>query len=212
MCIRDSLNAFGLIQPENNYQDILASLIIVIVLTIFIGVYFTRRKLSQLDNIKSVGLIALTLLIFIILARFFIINRTILPYIYPMAAFGLTLSVIFNLEIGIVFTLVLGILSGYGTNKGLDLTLFYIVPSLIGMLTIGKARRIASFFGAGVAIALAGVGIIMAYRLGDSVTDWIGIASLSAASLFNGIASASLTLILQFLFSQLLDVTTPLRL
>ena len=208
----EALNAYGLIQPENNYQDILASLIIVIVLTIFIGVYFTRRKLSQLDNIKSVGLIALTLLIFIILARFFIINRTILPYIYPMAAFGLTLSVIFNLEIGIVFTLVLGILSGYGTNKGLDLTLFYIVPSLIGMLTIGKARRIASFFGAGVAIALAGVGIIMAYRLGDSVTDWIGIASLSAASLFNGIASASLTLILQFLFSQLLDVTTPLRL
>lgn len=208
----EALNAYGLIQPENNYQDILASLIIVIVLTIFVGVYFTRRKLTQLDNLKSVGLIALTFLLFIILARFFIINRTILPYVYPMAAFGLTLSVIFNLEIGIVFTLVLGILSGYGTSKGLDLTLFYIVPSLIGMLTIGKARRIASFFGAGVAIAFAGVGIILAFRLGDSVTDWIGIASLSAASLFNGIASASLTLILQFLFSQLLDVTTPLQL
>lgn len=208
----EALDRYGLIQPENRYQEIAASAIIVMVVCLFIGFYFTRRKLTPINDLKSLVLIAVTFCVFLALARFLIIDRTILPYVYPLAAFGLTLSIIFNLEIGIVFTIALGILTAFGTPRGFDLTLFYIIPSLIGMLLIGKARRIASFFGSGLAVGIAGAGIVLAYRLGDSVTDWIGIASLSGASIINGLASASLTLFLQYLFSQLLDIITPLQL
>jgi putative nucleotidyltransferase with HDIG domain len=80
------------------------------------------------------------------------------------------------------------------------------------MLTLGKARRIASFFLSGIAIGFAGIGIILGFRLPDALTDWIGIATLAGASLFNGIGAASLTLLLQFVFSQTLGTTTALQL
>jgi len=77
---------------------------------------------------------------------------------------------------------------------------------------LGKGRRIASFFWAGIAVGGAGSAIILAYRLTDTFTDWIGIATLVGAAFLNGIASASLSLIFQFLFSQVLGVTTSLQL
>ncbi len=208
----EALDQFGLIEPENRYQEFIASAILVAVIALFVGIYFTHRKLSHLKKLKSVLLISGTFLLFLIVARFLIIDRTLIPYIYPIAAFGLTLAIIFNLEIGMIFTIALGILMAYNTSRGLELTLFYIIPSIFGMLTIGKARRITSFLGSGIAIGLAGAGIILSFRLGDAVTDWIGIASLGAASLLNGLLSASLTLFLQYVFSQVLDITTPLQL
>lgn len=208
----EALDKYGLIRPENEYQEWIASLILVALIAIFIGFYFSRRKMPQLKKIKSVLLISATFLTFLILARFFVIDRTIIPYVFPISAFSLTLIIIFNLEIGIVFTIALGILLAYNSARGLDLTVFYILPSILGMLAIGKARRITSFLISGIVIGISGVAIIFAFRLGDSLSDWIGIASLSSASVLNGLASASLTLFLQYVYSQILDITTPLQL
>lgn len=206
------LDQYGLIQEENQYQKYISSAIIIIVFSLFVIFYFLRRKLNELNNNTAILLIAVTFLVFLAITRFFIIDRTVVPYVFPMAAFGLTLSIIFNIEAGMVFSIVLGVLAPFGTSRGFELALFYTIPSIIGILTIGKSKRIANFFGAGVAIGLVGIGIVLAFRLGDSLTDWIGIASLSAVSLINGIASAGLTLLLQFAYSQLLDITTPLQL
>ena len=54
--------------------------------------------------------------------------------------------------------------------------------------------------------------VILAYRLSDPVTDWIGLATLIGASITNGFAAGSLTLILQFVYSQSLGITTALQL
>ncbi len=52
----------------------------------------------------------------------------------------------------------------------------------------------------------------MRYRLQDNLADLVGITTLTLAAFFNGMASASLTLILQFLFAQLLGLATALQL
>jgi putative nucleotidyltransferase with HDIG domain len=116
------------------------------------------------------------------------------------------------MELSLVLSLVLSILSGFGLSNSLDLTVFYIVSSLIGILILGKGQRIASFLTAGMGIGAAGAAVVLAYRLTDPITDLIGLATLTGASFFNGIASASLALILQFLFAQLLGMTTALQL
>ena len=79
-------------------------------------------------------------------------------------------------------------------------------------LVLGKGRRLASFFIAGIAVGIAGAAVVAAYRLSDQLTDWMGIATLLASALLNGLASASLALLLQYLFSQVLGVTTALQL
>jgi putative nucleotidyltransferase with HDIG domain len=208
----EALQRYGLIQPDDSFQDVISAGVLTILFCVLIILYFNFRKGDDQYSVKAVLLIAVTFLMFLGIARFFLADRTILPYIYPLAAFGLTLSIIFNFEFALFLSLILGTMTAYGLPNGFDLTIFYVIPAILGMLTLGKARRIGSFFIAGLVIGLAGVAIILGYRLPDSVTDWIGIATLSGVSMINGIAAASLTLLIQYVFSQFLGITTSLQL
>jgi len=89
---------------------------------------------------------------------------------------------------------------------------YYMLSSLTGVLVLGQARRVWTFFRSGVAIAGAGMAMILAFRLPFSQMDLVGIATLVGGALFNGIASASLTLLLQYFLAQVLGLTTPLQL
>ncbi len=208
----EALQRYGLIQTTDQIQEVIGAAILIILVAILVGLYFNTVKYSPEYSIKAILLIAVTFLLFLGIARFTVIDRTVLPYIYPVAAFGLTLSVIFNVSVAILLTVILGILTAYGVPNGFDLTIFYIIPAIIGMLTLGKAKRISSFFGSGIAVGAAGIGIILGYRMPDPLTDWVGIATLSGVSFINGIGAASLTLLLQYSFSQVLGKTTALQL
>jgi len=208
----ESLQRYGLIQASDRVLDIIGAGILTVLLSILIGLYFKGRQDNPVYSIKALLIISVTFLVFLAIARFVIIDRTIVPYVYPLAAFGLTLSIIFNFEIAAVFSTLLGVMTAFGMSNGFDLTIFYIIPTVIGILTLGQARRISVFMGAGITIGAAGIGIILGYRLPDSVTDWIGIATLAGAALINGVGSAGLALLLQYIFSQFLGTTTPLQL
>lgn len=208
----EALQRYGLIQPSDQWQEIIGAGVLTVIMSALISLYYRNIKDDIAQSVRAVLLISVLFLIFLAIARFFIIDRTILPYIYPLAAFGITLSVIFNIEMAMLFSLVLALLTAYGLPNGFDLTVFYVLPTLLGMFILGKARRIGAFFFTGMMIGVAGIGIILGYRLPDSSTDWIGIATLSGVSIINGIGSASLTLLLQYIFSQTLGIATPLQL
>jgi len=208
----EALEQYGLVQPKSNRQGLIASAALICLMGSFLGLYFYRRRPTPIDDPRSLVLIAVTFLIFFFGARFVIPNRTVLPYLYPLPAFGLTVAALYNLEIGLVLSLVLSILSAYSLPNSLDLTLFYALGSLCGVLVLGRAHRIANFFWSGIGIGAAGSAIIVAYRLAESITDWMGLATLVGAAFFNGVASASLALLIQFLFSQMLGLTTALQL
>ncbi len=208
----EALQRYGLIQPSDRVQDIIGAGILTVLISITVGLYFTYQQENVDYSIKALLLIAVTFLLFLSVARFTIIDRTILPYVYPLAAFGLTLFIIFNFEVAAFFSVILGVMTAYGLSKGFDLTIFYILPTFVGMLALGKARRISVFLGSGITIGVAGIAIIFGYRLPDSVTDWIGIATLSGVSLINGVGASALTLLLQYIFSHILGTTTALQL
>ena len=208
----EALQAFGLIQNQEGTQNLLAACAITGLMGILAGLYIYRRKITVLSRNPNLIAFAIYFLIILYSARFIIPNRTLLPYLFPISAFGLTIGSLFAMEIGMVFSIFLGILAGYGMPNSLDLTLFYILTSISGILILGKGRRISSFFWAGIAIAVSGSAVILGYRLADTITDAIGITTLIGASLVNGLASASLTLLFQFIFAQLLGMTTALQL
>ncbi|HMD80439.1 MAG TPA: HDIG domain-containing protein, partial [Anaerolineales bacterium] len=68
------------------------------------------------------------------------------------------------------------------------------------------------FFRAGMAIALAGIAMLLAFRFPFTTTDGIGLLTLGGAAIFNGLASASIALLLQYFFAQSLGLTTALQL
>ena len=208
----EALTRFGLIAKPDNYKDSIAATALVLALSVFMGLYARRRNLPVLNGLRSLALIAVTFLIFLYAARLVIPNRTILPYIYPLPAFGLTIACLFNIELSLILSLVLSILAAFGLPNSLDLTMFYTISALFGILILGKAQRIGNFVWAGAGIGAAGATILMAYRLNDPNTDLVGLTTLAGAAFFNGMASASLTLILQFMFAQILGLATALKL
>jgi putative nucleotidyltransferase with HDIG domain len=208
----EALQQFGLVQSQNNDQNIISASTLVVLLSAFIGFYFNQRKRTSLDTFTNQLLISIWFLLFLYSARIIIPNRTVIPYIFPISAFGMTLASLFTTEIGLVFSIILCILTAYGLPGGLELTIFYSLSSVCGILVLGKGRRISSFFWAGLAIGGSSTAVLLAYHLSNSITDWVGIATLIGAAFFNGIASASLTLLFQFLFSQMLGLTTSLQL
>lgn len=208
----ETLKYFGFVKPQNKFSEVIAPLLIVLLLTGFIALYFTRRKTYPISDLRSMTLITVTYLIFIFAARAIIPNRAILPYLFPMAAFAMMLSSLFNLEISILFTIVISLLAAFGLSDSIELSIFYLFSSLIGALIVGKGRRVSTFFWSGLLSALAGSVVIIAYRFLDGTTDLIGILTLVGVSFINGVASTSLALLFQFIASQFLGLTTPLSL
>ncbi|MEJ2757735.1 MAG: HDIG domain-containing protein [Anaerolineales bacterium] len=93
-----------------------------------------------------------------------------------------------------------------------ELTLFYLFGCAFGILMLRNVHRLLSFFWTGLGVALSGATVLLAFRLNSPLLDAVGFLQLLAASAFNGLAAATITLLLQFLLAQLLGLTTTLQL
>jgi cyclic-di-AMP phosphodiesterase PgpH len=208
----EALKKLGLIERGQQWQDYLGVAALVVLMTTFVGLFFYRSNRPYLSQVRSLVLITVVFIIFLVGARLAIPNRTIVPYLYPLPAVGLLLATLFYQETGLIFGLVISVLAAYGLPNTLDLMPYYLLSTLTGVLVLGSARRFWTFFRAGIAIALAGIATILAFRLPFSQMDWVGITTLLGAAAFNGLASASITLLLQYFLAQILGLTTPLQL
>ncbi len=210
--IFETLEKYDLVKPQSGYTNYIAPASLIIIIAAFIGFYFIRRPISPLNTWRGLLLISALFLIFLFLTRFIVPNRTVFPYLFPIAAFGLTISCLFNMEIGMILSLALSIVASFGLSSGLDITIYYILTSIIGILILGKGLRVSSFFSAAAGIGFAGCAVIVAYRLSPGSIDLLGLATLMGSSFINGLASASLALLFQYFFSQILGTTTALQL
>jgi len=210
--IYEALVAQDLIIPVDNKFEYLGGGAVVILGMILGLLYLTRVRPKFIDDLRSLILIAILFLVFFAAARLSIPNRTIVPYLLPIPAFGLLISALFGMQSGIVFSLILCVFTAYGLPNALDLMPYYFLSSMSAILALGSARRVGHFLWASIVVAGVGFSVVIAYRLPFIETDMIGVATLAGAALFNGIASASLALLMQFLLAQFLGSTTALQL
>jgi putative nucleotidyltransferase with HDIG domain len=208
----EALQQYGLAQPSSNSAELLAALAITIALFGFVFLYFNRRKVNIVQESRSLFVIALLFLLFLFAARLVIPDRTVIPYLFPLPAFAMVVASLFGLELGIILSLVMSLLAAFALPSGLDLTVYYMLASLCGILVLLKGRRIASFFWSGLAIGVVASASVVAYRLAAGGTDLYGLLTLIGAAFLCGLASSSVTLILQYVVSQLLGLITPLQL
>jgi putative nucleotidyltransferase with HDIG domain len=208
----EALQIFGLITPADKSQDFLATGALVLTMAVFVLLYFRYRAMAFTYSLRHLTVILITFLVFLYGARLLIPNRAILPYFYPLPAFVLIIGTLVNFETSMVLTLVLSILAAYNIPYSLTVVVFYSISSLAGLLALGRGKRVVQFLLAGLAVAVAGSLVIVAYRLTDTGTDTLGLLTLIAVTFLNGILSASAALLIQFLLSQLLGLTSALNL
>jgi putative nucleotidyltransferase with HDIG domain len=208
----EALKEFGLIQEAVPWQDYAGAGALVAVSGAYVALYFSRRRLPFLLDARSLVVAAALFLVFLVGARLTILDRTVLPYAYPLPALGLLIATLFGVEIGLVFSFAASLLAAYALPNTLDLMPYYLATSLTGVLVLGSARRVWTFFRAGAAMSAAGVAMLIAFRLPFTQMDYIAMLQLTGAAVFLGLASASLALVLQYFLAQSLGLTTALQL
>jgi putative nucleotidyltransferase with HDIG domain len=208
----EALEQLGLIQTENPWRSYAGAGALVLIVAAYVRLYFSRRRMQFLLDARSLVVVALIFIVFIVSARITIPDRTVVPYAFPLPALGLLIATLFGVEVGIVFSIAMSLLAPYAMPTMLDLLPYYLITSLTGVLVLGAARRVWTFFRAGMAVAVAGVLILVAFRLPFSPTDGVGLAELAGAAVFSGLASSSIALLLQYFLAQAIGLTTALQL
>lgn len=208
----EALQVLGLVEPEKHVLDYVGAGVLTLVVGAFIWFYFNYRRAPFVNDMRGLLLVGLIFIIFLVSARLTIPNHAIIPYLYPLPAFGLLMAALFGVDTGFVLVFALTLLTTYDLPNAFDLTMYYLVSSLLSILILGKARRVWSFVSAGLVVSITGIAILLAYWLPSAGSDWVGLATLIGAAFFNGIASASLTLLLQFFIAQAMGLTTTLQL
>jgi putative nucleotidyltransferase with HDIG domain len=206
----EALQMLGLVTRQNRWREIDGTIVLLVLIMLFFVLYLSRNPVL-LNDLRGLTLIAVLFVVFLFGARLTIPGHTVLPYMYPLTAYGLVMVALFGPEPTLTSVFPLAILTAYGLPNALDLTLFYTLSSFFGVLTLRRAQRVTSFFRAGAVIALSGAAVLFAYRLPQGI-DWIGLATLGGTAALNGIASASISILLQFILAQFLGMTTALQL
>ena len=208
----EALHEFDLINESSPWQDYAGAGALVVMLAGLVGLYFSRRHLQFLSNPRSLVVVAVLFILFVVGARLTIPERTILPYAFPLAALGLLIATLFGVEAGIVFSIIISLVVPYNLPNALDLAPYYLVSSLTGVLVLGSARRVWTFFRAGMAVAGAGMAMLLAFRVPFVEVDAVGLIQLAGAAVFSGLAASSIALLLQYFLAQTLGLTTALQL
>jgi putative nucleotidyltransferase with HDIG domain len=209
--ILEALQEYGLIQPQADWRD-LASAAAMVILCLVLMLLYLRRTPTLTQDIRGLTLIAILFIVFLVTARLIVPDDGAIGYIFPLAAYSLTVAVLFGVEPAVITTILLAILVGYGRSNALELTTFFLISSLFGVFALGLAHRLTAFFRAAAAIASSGALIVVIYTLPVVTTDWIMLAQVAGAAFLNGVASASLAVLLQFFLAQFLGMTTALQL
>lgn len=207
----EALTQLGLITTKDQGKELASATLFVVVITALAGTYFIKNKNID-ETLRKIIILSITFLIFLFAAKFLIPNRTILPYIFPLAGFTFAISALFDFEISAFLSLILAAAIAFGTQNFQSLILFYLIPAYFGALVLGNGRRVSIFFLAGTVTGIVGAGVILSLRLFEGTTDLIGLITLALASIFNGMASASLGLLLHFIIAQILGITTAIQL
>ena len=210
----EALVQYNLVQPGSTWQDATSATLLTLLTMAYAFIYMRCHPelIEGTPGMRSLGILVGLFIIFLLIARLTIPGHAVIPYLFPIMAYSLTVSALFSAELSIVATLPLIILATFGMPDALALDIYYLVSSIFGIFALRRAQRITAFFWGALAITLSGGTVAILYRLLSPAADWIGLATLAGAAAVSGIASASISLLLHFYGAQLLGTTTALQL
>jgi putative nucleotidyltransferase with HDIG domain len=209
--ILEALVFMGLAQPQFSWQDLIGAAAVAILSILLIALYL-RRRASLLQDLRGLTVFASLFVVFLLGSRLLINADAFIAYLLPIAAYSMTVAVLFRNDLALISSLPLVFMVSFGLPNAAELHFYYLFSGYLGVLSLGHARRMTAFFRAGAAVAGSSAVIAIAFRPPQTVADLFPLYPLIGAALLNGIASASLTVILQFFLAQFLGMTTALQL
>ncbi|HSN77514.1 MAG TPA: HDIG domain-containing protein [Anaerolineae bacterium] len=208
----EALQALGLNQPGWEWWRLAAAVIIASVMALIFGLYAYGASSVETSATRQMGLLVALLLAFLLLAKFMIPERTVLPYMFPLAAVTMLVGTLLGMPIAFLTAVYFGVMAAYLSNGNVDLVVYLMLGGLVGTLVLRKGERTSAFVTAGAAVSGVSLALLLAFNLPLGGLDLTGAIQLATAGLANGAIAASITLIGFYLLGAIFDIATPLRL
>lgn len=171
-----------------------------------------RLQPAILNNPRQLGVLLVVTVIWLLAAKFLIVNHALLPYVYSLAALGMLIAVLCSLQLALVFSFVFTLLILYLLPNEPIVAAYQALGALVGMLVVGRAERLIGFLWAGLAVALTNLAVVLVFRAPlTSVGTSYAVQLLFTSALSGGLAAA-IALIGYFGLGNLFGITTPLQL
>lgn len=208
----EALEALGLQEPAFELPDLISDIAFVALIGLVIGLYILRFQPSFLERPRRLWLLFVLLLLFVGLIRLMVPGHTLLPYLFPMAAFSIMVAVLIDVQLSILTTILTGLIIGHIADGAWELTTYAVMGGLVGIFSLGRVERVNRLLWAGVYVSLTNVAVALILNAPSNNLDPTGLLQLIVTGVANGVFSASLALIGFFLAGNLLGITTSLQL
>lgn len=210
----EALTQLGLLQSDWDWWVFLrAAIMSALVIVMSIGAIY-RLYPSTLLNMQELAALAAVVVIWLVAAKLMMIRHDWLPYLYPLAAMSMLVTVLIDSRVAVVLIVAFSLTIHYLSSNVL-MVAYTTFGALAGALILGRAERLSAFLWAGLGVALSNLLTYVAFR---NTTLDLSVASLSYNAplyfsiLLNGGLSASVALIGYFVLGNLFNLTTSLQL
>lgn len=212
----EALAQLGLLEEDWEWWVFLrAAVMSALIIVTAIGAIYHLRP-STLINQQELAAMAAIIIIWLIAAKFMIIPHEWVPYLYPLAAMSMLLTVLIDLRVSIVLIIAFSLTIHYLSNNNIIMVSYAALGAMSGALILGRAERLSAFLWAGLGVALCNLLTHVAFRsaaIDYSTPNWLTHnAPLYLSILLNGGLSASVALIGYFVLGNLFNLTTSLQL
>ncbi|MCL4861322.1 MAG: HDIG domain-containing protein [Caldilineaceae bacterium] len=212
----EALTYVGLLQAEwDRWMLIRAVALTLVILVVVIGAIYRLRP-QTLTNYQELAVLVVIAVLWLLAAKFLIIPHDWLPYLYPLAALGMLVTVLVDLRVAVVMTIGFTLIVHFLGVNNPALVTYVCAGSIIGSLALGRAERLSAFLWAGLAVAISNLLAYVAHRatfFEFETASWsISLFQNYVVALLNGGISASVALLGYFVLGNLFNFTTTLQL
>ena len=206
----EKLARLGLVFGAGGRVAILQQLLLGFLAAWLFATYLYWYQTSLWRNRRGLAVIGLGMAAMLLAARFAIPAWSNAPYVFPLAALGVLLTVLFDGRIGLLATLTLAPLIGLQTEESVGLAFTLALSSAAGVFLAQRATRSISFVwvGLGVSIATGLAALVFWVDPVSSSRSW----EIPLYSAFNGAQTAVLAFGTYHILGRLANVVTPLQL
>jgi putative nucleotidyltransferase with HDIG domain len=209
----EALDAYGLRQQAIRWQLVVSSVALAVIVTVLLELLIFRLQPSLWSRGRASAIVFLLIAIFVALSRLMLpFPDSVVPYLYPLPALSMILSILFGPALGMALGIIVGLVAGYVSGGSLEITVYLLVGTLMGAMSLGQAERLKTFLRAGLSVALTNAVVILLFGLLSPEQDLLKVTINTLVGLVAGGMATSLALAAFFLLSALLDVITPFQL
>lgn len=208
----EKLTVLSTLQSEWDVWALTTSLVFVLLLlSVTIGALMRVRQ-SLLSNPREQALLLVITVTWLLAAKSMMVNHLWLPFLFPLAAYSILVSVFSGLRVAQVLITMFALILLYMLPSNAAMVIYQTLGSFVAVLIVGRAERLNSFLWAGTLVVLTNLAVMITMFAPFQNYSSTMVVEMLLVIATNGVLAAAIAMIGYFVLGNIFGITTPLQL